>query len=83
MSDGKVICPRCKQRTDVTIMSRFNTQEICIACEKRERQHPDYQRAAEAELAAVRRGDYNFPGVGCPQELLDVLPATNSEAASF
>ena len=37
-----------------------------MVCEQEERNHPDYTKAAEAELAAIRAGDYNFPGVGWP-----------------
>jgi len=59
-------CARCGKATDVTIMSRFNTDIICIPCEDAEKKHPDYQYAAEQELAAVKGGDMNFPGVGWP-----------------
>jgi len=45
-------------------MSRFNTDLICPDCEDEERRHPDYEKAAAAELAAVRAGNYNFPGIG-------------------
>lgn len=62
-------CDRCHQPALATIMSRFNTDTICLPCEKKERAHPDYQKAADAELAAVRRGDYNFPGIGKPADL--------------
>ena len=47
-------------------MSRFNTDSICIKCAEEERPPPDYQKAADAELAAVRHGDMNFPGIGWP-----------------
>ena len=45
-------------------MSRFNTDIICDECIEEERQAPGYAAAAEAELAAVSRGSYNFPGIG-------------------
>ena len=47
-------------------MSRFNEDVLCTTCEREERQHPDYRKAADAELAAVKRGDMNFPGIGWP-----------------
>ena len=47
-------------------MSRFNTDTLCLKCIEEEKLHPDYQKAAEAELAAVKRGDFNFPGIGWP-----------------
>ena len=50
-------------------MSRFNTDIICDPCEKLERAHPKYREAQEAELAAVKAGNYNFPGIGKPADL--------------
>ena len=47
-------------------MSRFNTDALCMKCAEEERQHPDYQLAADIELAAVRAGDRNFEGIGWP-----------------
>jgi hypothetical protein len=51
------------------VMSRFNTDMLCDACEKKEKDHPKYKAARDAEDAAVRAGDYNFPGVGKPDDL--------------
>jgi hypothetical protein len=50
-------------------MSRFNTETICIPCERKEKAHPKYAEAARVELAAVKRGDYNFPDIGKPADL--------------
>ena len=47
-------------------MSRFNTDAPCLKCAEEERQHPDYQLAADIELAAVRAGNRNFEGIGWP-----------------
>ena len=44
----------------------LHTDTICMKCAGEERQHPDYRMAADAELAAVRSGDRNFPGIGWP-----------------
>ena len=57
-------CDRCGGELKVRQMSRFNTDVLCPACIEEERNHPDYPKAAEAELAAVKRGDTNFPGIG-------------------
>ena len=57
-------CDRCKKETDITIMSRLNTDIICLDCEEKEKKHPRYEEAREAELDACRRGDFNFPGIG-------------------
>jgi len=69
-------CERCGVTTTLLTMSRFNTQMICVArpdgqptCEQREKAHPAYPAAAHAELDAVRRGEWNFPGVGKPDDL--------------
>lgn len=62
-------CPRCGNETNVSIMSKFNTEEICIACKDREQKHPAYAEADRAETEAVRSGNRNFPGVGCPPDL--------------
>ncbi len=59
-------CDRCGGELRVRQMSRFNTDVLCQKCIEEERQHPDYGKAAEAELAAVRRGETNFPGIGWP-----------------
>ena len=62
-------CDRCKQETGVLIMSMFNTQMICPGCRDREQADPMYEQAREQELEAVRRGDYNFGGIGLPKRL--------------
>ena len=51
-------------------MSKFNTDHICPACRARERAHPCYATADAAEITAVRAGVANFPGIGCPEDLL-------------
>ena len=62
-------CHRCGTATTTSIMSRFDTDQICIDCEDKEKAHPDYQRAADAELAETRAGNLNFPGIGKPSDL--------------
>ena len=62
-------CDRCGQTTTVTTMSFFNTETICMLCMRREKAHPDYARAHATDTNAVRRGEYNFKGIGCPPEL--------------
>lgn len=59
-------CHRCGTATTTHIMSRFNTDLLCMNCEEGERRHPDYDRARRAEEEAVRRGELNFGGVGWP-----------------
>jgi len=62
-------CPRCGNKSKAMTCSRFNTEWICIECDKKERAHPEYKRASEAELEAVRAGNYNFKGIGKPADL--------------
>ena len=49
---------------DTWTMSMFNTQTICMECKERERRSPRYKEALEAERAAVKAGNRNFPGIG-------------------
>ena len=67
----KPYCERCGKSTkgEAVRMSFFNTEMCCLDCLEKERKHPDYQKAKEAELAALRRGERNFPGIGKPQDL--------------
>ncbi len=66
-TDGK--CQRCHKETIVTSMSVFNTQMICEMCQQKERQHPRFQEARQADQDAISKGDYNFPGIGLPADL--------------
>jgi len=65
------VCARCGAdlaKVPFT-MSRFNTDDICLECVDKEKAHPAYQAAYEAEVAEVRKGNYNFAGIGCPTKL--------------
>lgn len=70
LADYPKACERCgKSPLTASIMSKFNTQIICFECKDKERQHPKYKEADDAECAAVLRGERNFPGVGLPEDL--------------
>lgn len=62
-------CERCYKKTLATTMSYFNTQMICLDCEKLEREHKEFKRAQEAEEAQVRVGNFNYGGIGKPADL--------------
>jgi hypothetical protein len=62
-------CHRCGTETIMWTMSRFNTQECCIDCIEEEKKHHRYPEAERAELEAIKNGDYNFPGIGLPDDL--------------
>ena len=57
-------CERCGEQTLSTVMSMFNTDQICLKCKEEESKHPRYKEAVEAEREAIRGGDFNFPGIG-------------------
>ena len=65
------ICDRCEQPpiNSTTILSKFNTQVICIPCKEKEKEHTDYEDACKAEKQAIDNGDLNFPGIGKPEDL--------------
>lgn len=58
-------CDRCGQPTNgITIMSMFNEQIICMECKGEEKRHPDYDKAVEADIAEIKKGNFNFKGIG-------------------
>ena len=71
-------CQRCQATTDHTIMSMFNTQIISMACKDKERRHPRYHEAVNADCEAVQRGNTNFLGIGKPE---DLAPASSAQAS--
>ena len=58
-------CDRCGgSLKDGRIMSMYNTDCICMSCKEKERQRSDYQEAVEADRDQIRKGNYNFAGIG-------------------
>ena len=66
-NNGK--CDRCGIKTSITTMSMFNTDHCCLECINKEKKHPDYKYATQMELLAIQTGNYNFQGVGLPDDL--------------
>ena len=62
-------CDRCGKETNITTMSYFNTQIICMECDERERKHPKFKEAQDIENEQVKRGNYNYKGIGLPSDL--------------
>lgn len=56
-------CARCGNETNVHIMSMFNLDEICMECKEKERKHPRYREAVEADREEVLKGNYNYQGL--------------------
>ena len=65
-------CDRCGKPLTSRTMSMFNTDVICPECKEKAistyglgtEQDPRYQKAREAELNAIRHGNFNFKGIG-------------------
>lgn len=45
-------------------MSMFNEDCICMECKAKEKQRPDYRKAVEADREEIKKGNYNFKGIG-------------------
>lgn len=57
-------CDRCgKDLTDGRIMSMFNRECICLECKEKEKLDKDYEKALQADNEAIKKGNYNFPGI--------------------
>jgi len=62
-------CDRCCRKGDSFSMSIFNTDWICDECQDAEAKHPMFQKARKVEAEACKNGNYNFPGIGLPDDL--------------
>lgn len=67
--ESKDTCDRCHRPTTGRIMSFFNTDMICTDCATTEKAHPDYEIARDAEVEQCKAGNYNFEGIGLPNDL--------------
>lgn len=56
-------CDRCREKTLSFQMSKLNKDMLCMKCTEKEKSHPRYKEAVEAEHQAVVNGDYNYPGL--------------------
>jgi len=63
MRDWNGQCQRCYTETNSYTMSFLNTQLICNECDKKEKDHPRFKEAKEAELRQVKAGNYNYKGL--------------------
>jgi hypothetical protein len=60
----KKSCDRCGAELKIRIMSMFNEDVICMSCKEKEMEHPKYNEAREADMNEIRKGNYNFKGIG-------------------
>lgn len=65
---SKPVCERCGIATNTTTMSRMNMDIICMTCKDKERDHPRYDEAAEAELIEVKKETRNYGGLFAGQK---------------
>lgn len=65
--DGR--CDRCGASARALRMSMFNTEMLCQPCLGKEKRHPKYEEARAAEKREIEQGNYNFPGIGKPEDL--------------
>jgi hypothetical protein len=75
-------CDRCNGPLALSMMSKFNTDILCTQCQDDEREAPGYASAEAAEVAAVRAGDYNFPGIGLSPQDQEFLAARRAARKS-
>ncbi len=62
---SQTACDRCGgSLKDGRITSKYNTECICMACKDKETKRADYKKASDAEIAEIRKGNYNFKGIG-------------------
>lgn len=45
-------------------MSMYNNDCICIDCKRRETERADYKTACAADADAIKKGNFNYPGIG-------------------
>ena len=58
-------CDRCGNSLEGgRTMSMFNENCICMECARKERQKDNYKEAVEADHEEIRKGNYNFKGIG-------------------
>jgi hypothetical protein len=56
-------CDRCGESTNnMTTMSMFNEDIICMDCKDKEKKDPEYGAAAEAEREHLKSGNKNYKG---------------------
>jgi hypothetical protein len=60
----KKFCDRCGKDLKIRTMSMFNEDVICMECKEEETHHPNYKKACDADMAEIKKGNYNFKGIG-------------------
>lgn len=45
-------------------MSMYNEEVICMSCKDAEKKRDDYKKAVDTEMAEIKKGNYNYEGIG-------------------
>ncbi len=63
-------CQRCTGKTHgINSMSMFNNDILCVPCKNKEMAHPLYGEAVDMDNNEIKKGNFNFDGIGLPNEL--------------
>ncbi len=57
-------CQQCSGESIVHIMSMYSTRLICMECKDEETKRSDYKDAVDADVAEIKKGNFNFKGIG-------------------
>lgn len=58
-------CDRCHRELRFgRTMSMYNEECICIDCSTKEGLEADYDKARDAEVEEIKKGNYNYRGIG-------------------
>ena len=57
-------CHRCGEESSAYIMSMYSTALICMECKDKEEGRSDYKDAVDADVAEIKKGNFNFEGIG-------------------
>ena len=64
-------CDRCGNSLEAgRTMSMYNEDCICMKCKEAERARSDYRQAQDADIAEIKKGNYNFKGIGLSRRTL-------------
>lgn len=62
---SKTKCDRCgSSLKDGRTMSMFSTECICMKCKYEEIRSNRYHKEVAADIDEIRKGNYNFEGIG-------------------
>lgn len=59
------LCDRCNGSLEGgRTMSMFNEDCICMKCKAKEQELADYDKAVKADHEEIKKGNFNFKGIG-------------------